>query len=129
MSQVVLRAFALFVDAEYQGMPHLTAEDIWGYDESQLTTNGEKLHGLPVHYDVMIRARMGSFIFVCHGMGRGSLPRLSRTADFGNSQKARLETPAVAVTHEHTPFTCIASASPLSIVAVLPPPRAPRLLV
>ena len=59
VSQVAPRAFALFVGAEYQGMPHLTAEDIWGYDESQLTTNGEKLHGLPVHYDVMIRARMG----------------------------------------------------------------------
>ena len=34
-----------------------------------------------------------SFISMCHGMRRDSLPRFPRTTDFGDSQKARLETP------------------------------------
>ena len=38
-----------------------------------------------------------AMVFMRHGMRQGSRPRFPRTADFGDSRKARLRAPAVAV--------------------------------
>ena len=67
----VMVGFCTFVKNQYLGLPLLTAGDIWGFDESQLLNNGEKVKGDAVHYDQLIRSVLGG-------------PRSSAPANGGN---------------------------------------------